>query len=76
MGWQKIACKRSNRIKQVLKQLFGWIVWMRCCKNGFMHADNIYLNTNENDRKATGYSATRDYRYIQEIKERYPLHKL
>src|SRR3569833_442933 len=35
--------------------------------------DTIYLNTNENDRKA-GEVQTRDYRYIQQMKERYPLH--
>lgn len=37
-------------------------------------ADNIYLNTNENDRKAN-LLAVRDYRYAQEMKSRYPLHQ-
>ncbi len=37
-------------------------------------ADTVYLNTNENDRKAT-LIPTRDYRYAQQFKERYPLHK-
>lgn len=36
-------------------------------------ADTIYLNTNENDRKGN-LVQTRDYRYIQEFKDRYPLH--
>ncbi|HYK44208.1 MAG TPA: Xaa-Pro aminopeptidase [Parafilimonas sp.] len=36
-------------------------------------ADIIYLNTNENDRKAS-LLETRDYRYVQEMKERFPLH--
>ena len=36
-------------------------------------ADNIYLDTNENDRRAN-LLQTRDYRYIQELKERFPLH--
>ena len=36
-------------------------------------ADNIYLNTNENDRKAN-LLAVRDYRYAEEMKSRYPLH--
>jgi Xaa-Pro aminopeptidase len=36
-------------------------------------ADNIYLNTNENDRKAN-LMAVRDYRFAQEMKVRYPLH--
>lgn len=37
-------------------------------------ANTIYLNTNENDRKATSI-ITRDYRYVQQMKECYPLHK-
>jgi Xaa-Pro aminopeptidase len=37
-------------------------------------ADTIYLDTNENDRKAS-LIRTRDYRYADEIKSRYPLHK-
>ena len=36
-------------------------------------ADTIYLNTNENDRKGS-LLETRDYRYVQQMKERYPLH--
>jgi len=36
-------------------------------------ADTIYLNTNENDRKAS-LIPTRDYRFIEEMKQRYPLH--
>lgn len=36
-------------------------------------ADNIYLNTNENDRKASGIR-TREYRFIDEVKGKYPLH--
>ncbi len=36
-------------------------------------ADAIYLNTNENDRKAN-MLAVRDYRFAQEMKARYPLH--
>lgn len=36
-------------------------------------ADNIYLNSNENDRKAN-LVPVRDYRYAQSMKERYPLH--
>src|SRR6185295_5951017 len=36
-------------------------------------ADTIYLDTNENDRKAN-LLRTRDYRYADELKARYPLH--
>jgi Xaa-Pro aminopeptidase len=37
-------------------------------------ADTIYLNTNENDRKAN-LVPVRDYRYAEQIKQRYPLHQ-
>ncbi len=36
-------------------------------------ADNIYLDSNENDRKAS-IVRSRDYRFIDEMKSRYPLH--
>jgi Xaa-Pro aminopeptidase len=36
-------------------------------------AENIYLNTNENDRKSNTI-AVKDYRYAQEMRKRYPLH--
>jgi Xaa-Pro aminopeptidase len=36
-------------------------------------ADCIYLDTNENDRKAS-LIRTRDYRFADEMKSRYPLH--
>lgn len=36
-------------------------------------ADNIYLDSNENDRKAS-LVPTRDYRFIDKMKSRYPLH--
>ncbi|MBA3674252.1 MAG: aminopeptidase P N-terminal domain-containing protein [Chitinophagaceae bacterium] len=36
-------------------------------------ADIIYLNTNENDRKANAVPV-RDYRYATEMRKRYPLH--
>lgn len=37
-------------------------------------ADTIYLNTNENDRKAS-LIKTADYRFVEEMKSRYPLHQ-
>ncbi len=37
-------------------------------------ADTIYLNTNENDRKAN-LVPVRDYRYAAAMRERYPLHQ-
>ena len=37
-------------------------------------ADSIYLDSNENDRKAS-LVRSRDYRFIDEMKSRYPLHQ-
>jgi Xaa-Pro aminopeptidase len=37
-------------------------------------AETIYLNTNENDRKSN-MVPVRDYRYAEEMKQRYPLHQ-
>jgi len=37
-------------------------------------ADTIYLNTNENDRKAN-LVPVRDYRYAADLQQRYPLHQ-
>jgi Xaa-Pro aminopeptidase len=53
------------------------IVWLDSLE-GFLQAwihlsDTIYLNTNENDRKA-GWVPVRDYRYAELMKQRYPLH--
>ncbi|RYE27593.1 MAG: M24 family metallopeptidase [Sphingobacteriaceae bacterium] len=38
------------------------------------YADHIYLNTNENDRYTHAVSY-RDLRFIQQLKEKYPLHQ-
>jgi Xaa-Pro aminopeptidase len=37
-------------------------------------AENIYLSSNENDRKS-GAVLTREYRFIAEMQQRYPLHR-
>jgi len=37
-------------------------------------AENIYLSSNENDRKS-GTVLTREYRFIAEMQQRYPLHR-
>lgn len=52
-----------------------WLDTLEALLQAWIHtADNIYLNTNENDRKATHLFDTRDYRYIRQMKERFPLH--
>ena len=54
------------------------IVWLDSIESllqPWIHlADTIYLNTNENDRKAN-LVPVRDYRYAEMMKQRYPLHQ-
>lgn len=54
------------------------IVWLGSIEGSlqpWVHlAETIYLDTNENDRKGS-LVQTRDYRFVKEMKERYPLHQ-
>ena len=54
------------------------IVWLDALDpllQSWIHlAENIYLDSNENDRKGS-LVQTREYRYIEEIRRRYPLHQ-
>ena len=66
---------RANEAKQISG--FETVIWLDNLQpllQIWMHtAETVYLNTNENDRKGAFYK-TRDYRFIDEMKERYPLH--
>jgi Xaa-Pro aminopeptidase len=57
---------------------FETIVWLDSLEavlQTWVHlADTIYLGTNENDRKAS-LIRTRNYRFVDEMKARYPLHQ-
>ncbi|MBL0883330.1 MAG: aminopeptidase P N-terminal domain-containing protein [Chitinophagaceae bacterium] len=51
-----------------------WLDSLDALLQTWMHlADSVYLDTNENDRKAS-LIRSRDYRFVDEMKERYPLH--
>ena len=51
-----------------------WVDGLDSLLQPWIHlADTIYLDTNENDRKAS-LVRTREYRYVDDIKARYPLH--
>lgn len=51
-----------------------WLDSLDALLQGWIHlADHIYLDSNENDRKAS-LLRTRDYRFIDDMKSRYPLH--
>lgn len=51
-----------------------WLDTLDAMLQTWIHlADTIYLNSNENDRKAN-LVPVRDYRYAEMMKQRYPLH--
>ncbi len=55
-------------------QTIVWVDSLDAMLQPWIHtAENIYLNSNENDRKSNGV-AVRDYRYAEMMKKRYPLH--
>ena len=55
-------------------QTIVWLDTIDTVLQTWIHlADTIYLDTNENDRKSTAI-ATRDYRFVAEMKANYPLH--
>lgn len=66
---------RANEAKTISG--FETIVWvdsLDALLQTWIHlADNIYLDTNENDRKAS-LVRSREYRFVDEMKNRYPLH--
>ena len=52
-----------------------WLDSLEALLQPWIHlADNIYLDSNENDRKAS-LLRTRDYRFVDEMQSRYPLHR-
>ena len=56
-------------------QTIVWLDSLDALLQMWVHlADVIYLDTNENDRKAS-LVRTRDYRFVDEMKSRYPLHQ-
>lgn len=66
---------RSSEAKAISGiQTIVWLDTLDALLQTWIHlADTIYLDSNENDRKA-GWVPTSDYRYIDEMKRQYPLH--
>ena len=55
-------------------QTIVWLDTLEGLLQPWIHlADTIYLNTNENDRKSNQV-LVRDYRYAEDMRNRYPLH--
>jgi Xaa-Pro aminopeptidase len=56
-------------------QTILWLDTLDVVLQPWVHlADNIYLNTNENDRKSV-HVEVRDYRFAREMQAKYPLHR-
>ncbi len=66
---------RTNEAQNISGiQTIVWLDSLDALLQPWIHlADIIYLDSNENDRKAS-LIRTRDYRYTDELKARYPLH--
>ena len=66
---------RVNEAREISGiQTITWLDALDAILQPWIHnADTIYLNSNENDRKAN-LVPVRDYRYAAMMRERYPLH--
>ena len=68
--YTKEEAKKASGLEQIFWLDEFWTV----LQSIIHYAENIYLNTNENDRSV--YEVPyRDLRFIQQLKERYPLHQ-
>ena len=68
--WRADEAKKASGFPTVI-----WLDSLEALLQTWIHlADTIYLNTNENDRKASQVPV-RDYRYAKKIMQQYPLHQ-
>ena len=69
---KRLRIKEAQAISGI--KTIVWVDGLDSLLQPWIHlADTIYLDTNENDRKAS-LVRTREYRYVDDIKDRYPLH--
>ncbi|MGN6435246.1 MAG: aminopeptidase P N-terminal domain-containing protein [Agriterribacter sp.] len=69
---KRLRAKEATAISGIATII--WLDMLEGLLQQWIHAaTNIYLNTNENDRKANNVPV-RDYRYAREMRRRYPLH--
>ncbi len=70
---KRLRAEEARKISGI--QTIVWLDSLDALLQGWIHlADTIYLDSNENDRKASNIQ-TREYRFIAEMKARYPLHQ-
>jgi len=69
---KRLRAKEATDISGI--KTIVWVDSLDALLQTWIHAaDNIYLNTNENDRKSN-HIRTNEYRFIDELKGAYPLH--
>ena len=74
--WDGKRLRREEATAISGMQTIVWLDTVDALLQPWIHlADTIYLDTNENDRKAS-LVRSRDYRFVDEMKNRYPLHQL
>lgn len=70
---KRLRAEEGKQISGI--QTVVWLDSLEALLQTWIHlADTIYLNTNENDRKGS-WLETRDYSYVRQMKQRYPLHQ-
>ncbi|HVG41887.1 MAG TPA: aminopeptidase P N-terminal domain-containing protein, partial [Chitinophagaceae bacterium] len=73
--WDGKRHRKEEAIELSGIQTIVWLDSLDGLLQPWVHlADTIYLDTNENDRKAS-LLRTRDYRFVEEMQSRYPLHQ-
>jgi Xaa-Pro aminopeptidase len=73
--WDGKRLRREEATAMSGIQTIVWLDTIDALLQTWIHlADIIYLDSNENDRKAS-LVRTRDYRFVDEMKNRYPLHQ-
>ncbi|MES2373823.1 MAG: aminopeptidase P family protein [Bacteroidota bacterium] len=69
---KRLRAKEATAMSGI--QTIVWLDSLEAPLQTWIHlADHIYLDTNENDRKAS-HVRSRDYRFVDEMKAAYPLH--
>ena len=73
--WDGKRLRREEATAMSGIQTIVWLDTIDALLQTWIHlADIIYLDSNENDRKAS-LVRTRDYRFVDDMKNRYPLHQ-
>ena len=73
--WDGKRLRKEEATAQSGIQTIVWLDSLDALLQTWIHlADMIYLNTNENDRKAS-LVPVRDYRFAETMRSRYPLHQ-